>query len=59
MCSSLSGTCFRSTCTRCIESRDGDGAAFGDIATDLYWVAGYTAGAVALAVVAFKRRMIE
>jgi len=36
-----------------------DGAGFADIATDVYWVAGYTAAAVALAVAAFQRRMLE
>ena len=36
-----------------------DGAGLGDIATDLYWIGAYTIGAVALAVVAFQRRMRE
>ena len=36
---------------------DGEGVA--DIATDLYWIGGYTIGAVALAIVAFQRRMLE
>jgi ABC-2 type transport system permease protein len=36
-----------------------DGAGFADIATDLYWVGGYTVGAAFLAVVMFKRRMLE
>ena len=36
-----------------------DGAGLGDIATDLYWIGGYTIGAVALAVVMFRRRMRE
>lgn len=36
-----------------------DGAGFGDIATDLYWLAGYTVVAVGLAVLAFRHRMVE
>ena len=36
-----------------------DGAGLGDIATDLYWIGAYTIGAVALAVVTFRRRMCE
>jgi ABC-2 type transport system permease protein len=36
-----------------------DGAGLGDIATDLYWIGGYTIGAVVLAVVMFRRRMRE
>ena len=36
-----------------------DGAGVADIATDLYWIGGYTIGAVALAIVAFQRRMLE
>ncbi len=36
-----------------------DGAGFGAIATDLYWVIGYTVAAVVLAIVAFRRRMLE
>jgi ABC-2 type transport system permease protein len=36
-----------------------DGAGLGDIAGDLYWISGYTIGAVALAVVTFQRRMRE
>ncbi len=36
-----------------------DGAGFADIATDVYRVGGYTVDAVALAVVAFQRRMLE
>jgi len=35
------------------------GAGLGDIAGDLYWISGYTIGAVALAVVTFQRRMRE
>jgi ABC-2 type transport system permease protein len=35
-----------------------DGAGFGDIATDFYWVMGYAAGFFALGVVAFRRRMV-
>lgn len=37
----------------------GDGAGIGDIAGDLAWVGGYTAGAVALAVAAIDKRMRE
>jgi ABC-2 type transport system permease protein len=36
-----------------------DGAGFGAIATDFYWVLGYALVAFALAVVVFKRRMVE
>jgi ABC-2 type transport system permease protein len=36
-----------------------DGAGWGDVGMDLLWVAGYTAVIVALAVVVFRRRMIE
>ena len=36
-----------------------EGAGLGDIATDLYWIGGYTIGAAALAVVMFQRRMRE
>ena len=36
-----------------------DGAGFADIATDLYWIGGYTIGAVSLAVAMFRRRMLE
>ena len=36
-----------------------DGAGLGDIAPDLYWIGAYTIGAVALAVVTFRRRMCE
>jgi len=36
-----------------------DGAGFGDIATDLYWVVGYTAVIAGFAVLAFRRRMLE
>ncbi len=36
-----------------------DGAGFGDISGDLYWIAGYTLAAVAAAVVTFRRRMLE
>ena len=36
---------------------DGDG--LGSIGTDLVWVAGYTIAAVALAVVMFRRKMLE
>jgi ABC-2 type transport system permease protein len=35
------------------------GAGFGDVGTDLVWVAGYTAVVVVLAVVVFRRRMVE
>lgn len=35
------------------------GAGFGDVATDLAWVAGYTAAVAVLAVIAFRRRMVE
>jgi ABC-2 type transport system permease protein len=36
-----------------------DGAGLGDIATDLYWIVGYTLAAATLAVVMFQRRMRE
>lgn len=36
-----------------------DGVGFSTIATDLYWVLGYTAVTVALAVFVFRRRMVE
>ena len=36
-----------------------DGAGFDAIASDLYWVVGYTIVIVGLAVVAFRRRMLE
>ncbi len=36
-----------------------DGSGFGDIAPDLYWIGGYTVGAVLLAIVMFQRRMLE
>jgi ABC-2 type transport system permease protein len=36
-----------------------DGAGPGDVATDLTWIGAYTVGAVALAVVLFRRRMRE
>jgi ABC-2 type transport system permease protein len=36
-----------------------DGARFGEIAADLSWVLGYTAVMVVLAVVLFRRRMVE
>jgi ABC-2 type transport system permease protein len=36
-----------------------DGAGFGDVATDVYWVLGYTAAVGALAVWVFRRRMVE
>ena len=36
-----------------------DGAGLGAIATDLYWVLGYTVVVGALAVLAFRRRMLE
>jgi ABC-2 type transport system permease protein len=36
-----------------------DGAGWTEIATDLYWVGGYTVGAVVVAVIAFQRRMLE
>lgn len=36
-----------------------DGAGFSSIATDLYWVLGYTVVTVALAVLLFRRRMVE
>ena len=36
-----------------------DGAGFGAIASDLYWVLGYTVLVVALALVFFRRKMTE
>lgn len=36
-----------------------DGAGFADIAGDLVWIGGYAIGAVLLAIVAFRRRMLE
>lgn len=36
-----------------------DGAGFGDVATHLYWMLGYTVVTVALAIFSFKRRMLE
>ena len=36
-----------------------DGAGLSDIATDLYWVIGYTVVIAGLAVMAFRRRMLE
>jgi hypothetical protein len=36
-----------------------DGAGFGAIATDFYWVLGYTLVTVPLAVLVFQRRMVE
>lgn len=36
-----------------------DGAGFGAIATDFYWVLGYTLVIVALAIVLFRRKMLE
>jgi ABC-2 type transport system permease protein len=36
-----------------------DGAGLSEIATDLYWTGAYTIGAVALAIVVFRRRMRE
>jgi ABC-2 type transport system permease protein len=36
-----------------------DGAGVSDIASDLYWIGGYTIGVCALAVVTFRRRMTE
>jgi ABC-2 type transport system permease protein len=36
-----------------------DGAGLGDIATDLYWLVGYTAVVAGLAVLAFRHRMLE
>jgi ABC-2 type transport system permease protein len=36
-----------------------DGVGFGSIATDLYWVLGYTVVTAVLAVVVFRRRMVE
>lgn len=35
-----------------------DGSGLGDVATDLYWIGGYTVAAVALAVGSFRRRML-
>jgi ABC-2 type transport system permease protein len=36
-----------------------DGAGFGEIASDFFWVLGYTAATLVLAIYLFKRRMIE
>jgi hypothetical protein len=36
-----------------------DGAGFGEIATDFYWVLGYALVAFALAVIVFRRKMVE
>jgi ABC-2 type transport system permease protein len=36
-----------------------DGAGLGDVATHLYWVLAYTLVAVALAIISFRRRMLE
>ena len=36
-----------------------EGAGFGAIATDFYWVVGYTVVVVALALVFFRRKMTE
>jgi ABC-type multidrug transport system permease subunit len=36
-----------------------DGAGFGDIGSDLVWVSAYTAVVAVLAVVVFRRRMLE
>ena len=36
-----------------------DGVGFGDVATDLVWVLGYTVVVIALAIVVFRRRMVE
>lgn len=36
-----------------------EGAGFGAIASDFYWVLGYTVAAVAVAVAVFRRRMVE
>lgn len=36
-----------------------DGAGLDDVATDLFWIGGYTIGAVVLAVAVFRRRMTE
>jgi ABC-2 type transport system permease protein len=36
-----------------------DGAGFGDISTDLMWVGGYTIGVVVIAIVVFRRKMVE
>jgi ABC-type multidrug transport system permease subunit len=35
------------------------GAGFSDIATDFYWVLGYTIGFFALGVYLFRRKMVE
>ncbi len=35
------------------------GAGFSDIAADLYWIVGYTLGISVLALVAFRRKMVE
>ena len=36
-----------------------DGSGLADIATDLYWIGGYTVGAILLAIALFQRRMLE
>ncbi len=36
-----------------------DGAGLGDVAGDVYWIAGYTIAVSGLAILAFKRRMLE
>lgn len=36
-----------------------DGAGLADIATDLYWIGGFTIGAVILAIAMFQRRMLD
>jgi ABC-2 type transport system permease protein len=36
-----------------------DGAGLGAVATHLYWILGYTVVIVALAILSFKRRMLE
>ncbi len=36
-----------------------EGAGLTDIATDVYWIGGYTIGAIILAIVMFQRRMLE
>jgi ABC-2 type transport system permease protein len=35
------------------------GAGFGDVTGDLVWVAAYTAAVAVLAVIVFRRRMVE
>ena len=47
-------------CTRCATRAVMiDGAGFGAIATDFYWVVAYTVVIAGLAVVAFRRKMVE